>query len=105
MTFTKNKEYSKSMIKAPRNSAKTCPKLIRTSKQYRKFCSGIPVVKFGQVPHLEQTFVCRVDVQLILKNIRRNKKVYTKCKCDKIPEVDYPKYAKYPKHPLIDLKM
>ena len=32
MRFTKNKEYSKSTIKAPRNSAKTCPNLTKTSK-------------------------------------------------------------------------
>ena len=38
--------------------------------------------------YLEQTFVCRVDIQLIFKNIRRNKKVYTKCKSEKIPEAD-----------------
>ena len=38
--------------------------------------------------YLERTFVCRVDVQLIFKNVRRNKKVYTKCKSEKIPEAD-----------------
>ena len=38
--------------------------------------------------HLEQTFVCRFDIQLIFKNVRRNKKVYTKCKSEKIPEAD-----------------
>ena len=32
--------------------------------------------------------MCRVDVQLIFKNVRRNKKVYTKCKLKKIPEAD-----------------
>ena len=32
--------------------------------------------------------MCRVDVQLIFKNVRRNKKVYTKCKSKKIPEAD-----------------
>ena len=30
--------------------------------------------------------MCRVDVQLIFKNVRRNEKVYTKCKSEKIPE-------------------
>ena len=38
---------------------------------------------------LEQTFVCRVDVHVIFtvfKNVRRNKKVYTKCKSEKTPE-------------------
>ena len=29
-----------------------------------------------------------IDVQLIFKNPRRNKKVYTKCKSEKIPEAD-----------------
>ena len=37
---------------------------------------------------LEQTFVCRDDFQLIFKNVARNKKVHTKCKSEKIPEVD-----------------
>ena len=36
--------------------------------------------------YLEQTFVCRVDVRLIFKNVRRNKKAYTKRKSDKIRE-------------------
>ena len=30
MTFTINKEYSKSAIKAPRKSTKACPKLTKT---------------------------------------------------------------------------
>ena len=34
--------------------------------------------------YLEHTFVCRV-VQLLFKNVMRNKKVYT-CKSEKIPE-------------------
>ena len=38
--------------------------------------------------YLEQTFVCRVNVQLIFKNVRRNKKVYAKCKFEKIPYAD-----------------
>ena len=38
--------------------------------------------------HLEQTFVCRVDLKLIFENVRRTKKVYTKCKSEKIPETD-----------------
>ena len=78
MTFTINKEYSKSTIKAPRNSAKTCTKLIKTSKRHERNCCAILVVKFGQVPsiYLEQTFVCRVE--LIFKNVRRNKKAYTR---------------------------
>ena len=38
--------------------------------------------------HLEQTFLCKADVQLIVKNVKRNKKAYTKCKSEKIPEAD-----------------
>ena len=38
--------------------------------------------------YLEQTIVYRVDIQLIFKNISRNKKVCTKCKSEKIPEAD-----------------
>ena len=61
-------------IKTPRNSAKTCPKLTKTSKRYDKHRFGILLVKFGQVPHpfqwasimeLEQAFVFIVEVQLI----------------------------------------
>ena len=32
--------------------------------------------------YLKQAFACRIDVQLIFKNVRRNKKVYTKCKSE-----------------------
>ena len=85
MTFTINKKYSKSTIKAPRNSAKTSIKLTKTSKRHdRHDCFQI----WTRSVYLEQTFVCRVDVQLIFKNVRRNKKVYTKCKSEKIPEAD-----------------
>ena len=52
MPFTINKEYSESTMKAQRNSAKTSPKLTKTH------VSSI---------YPEQTFVCRVDVQLVLK--------------------------------------
>ena len=38
--------------------------------------------------YLEQTFVCRVDAQLIFDNLRRNKKVYAQCKFEKIPKAD-----------------
>ena len=48
MTFTINKGYSNSTITASSNSAKTCPKLTKTSKRYDKYCCGIFVVKFGQ---------------------------------------------------------
>ena len=51
MTFKINKEYSKSTIKARRNSAKICTKLTKTSKRQDKHCCGILVVKFGQVSH------------------------------------------------------
>ena len=50
MTFTINKEYFKSTIKALRNSAKTFPKLTKTSKQHDRHYCGIPVVKLEQVP-------------------------------------------------------
>ena len=33
--------------------------------------------------YLEQTFVGRVDVQLIFENVGRNKRVYNKCKSEK----------------------
>ena len=36
----------------------------------------------------EQTFACRVDAQLIFKNVKRNKKVYTKYKSEIIPNAD-----------------
>ena len=48
--------------------------------------------------YLEQTFVCKVDVRLIFKNVRRNKKAY-------IPNVNLTKYARKIQHPVIDLKM
>ena len=32
--------------------------------------------------------VCRVDVLLLFKNARRRKKVYNKCKSEKIPKAD-----------------
>ena len=38
--------------------------------------------------YFEQIFVCRVDVQLTFKNVRRNEKVYTKYESEKIPEAD-----------------
>ena len=54
------------------------PKLTKTSKRHDRHCCGTPVVK--------QTFVCRVP--LIFKNVRRKKKVYNKCKSEKIPKAD-----------------
>ena len=85
MTFTINKEYSKSTIKAPKNSAKTTPKLSKTLKQHDKHCCVIVLSNLGRSnthynassTYLEQAFICRVDVQLIFKNARRNKKAYT----------------------------
>ena len=83
-------------MKVPRNSAKTCPKLKKTEND----TTDIVVVSLlsnldrshtqfnASSIYLEQTFVCIVDVQLIFKNTRRNKKVYTKCKSEKIPEAD-----------------
>ena len=93
MTFTTSKEYSKSTIKAPRDSTKTCPRLSKASKQHERHCCRIPVVNLNRSYrqgndssiYREQTFVCRVDVQLILK---RNKKIYTKCKPGKIHKAD-----------------
>ena len=64
------------MIEAPRKSAKTCQNLTKTSKRHDRVCCGTPVVK--------PTFMCRVDVSLIFKNVRRRKKVYNKSKSEKI---------------------
>ena len=80
MTFTINKQYSKTTIKAPRNSASFCPKLSKTSKRLDKHCCGITVV-----------------ITLTFKNVRRRKKVYTKCKSEK--------YFRQIHHPVTDLKM
>ena len=66
--------------KVPRKSAKICPKLTKTSKRHDRHCCGIFFVK--------QTFVCRADVPLIFKNVRRRKKVYNKCKSDKKYKAD-----------------
>ena len=44
---------------------------------------------------LEQTFVSRVHVQLIFENVRRNRKLYTKCKSEKIPETDSSPYNRF----------
>ena len=49
MTFTINKEYSKS-TKASRKLKKTTP------KQLEKLSGGISVIKFGQVSHPMQFF-------------------------------------------------
>ena len=45
-----------------------------------RHCCGIPVVKLP--------IVYRVVVPLIFKNVRRRKKVYNKCKSEKIPKAD-----------------
>ena len=65
-------------MKVPRRSAKICPKLTKTSKRHDRHCCSIPVVK--------QTFVCRVDVPLVFKNVRRRKKIYNRGKSEKIPK-------------------
>ena len=44
---------------------------------------------------LKQTFVCRINVQSIFKNVRRNKSY--------IVNVNLKKYPKQIKHPVIDL--
>ena len=67
-------------MKVPRKSAKICPKLTKASKRHDRYCCGIPVVK--------QTFVYRVDVSLIFKNVRKREKVYNKCKSEKITKGD-----------------
>ena len=46
----------KSTTKAPRNSAKTYPKLPKTSERHDRHCCGIPVVKLGQVLHPVECF-------------------------------------------------
>ena len=38
--------------------------------------------------YLKETFECRVDVQVIGKKVRKNQKIYTKCKSEKICEAD-----------------
>ena len=82
MTFTINNEYSESTTQAPRNSTKICPKLTKSSKRHDNHCCGIPVANWDKFHtncntssiQLEQKFMCRVDVQLFFKNVRRNKK-------------------------------
>ena len=44
--------------------------------------------------YIEQKFVCRFDYELIFKNVRRNKKVYTKCKSKKITKADSARHDK-----------
>ena len=50
----------------------------------------------GSSIYFEQTFVCRVHGQLIFKNVRRNKKVYTNV------NQKYPRQIQYP---VIDFEM
>ena len=55
--------------------------LTKTSKWHDRHCGDIPVVK--------QTFVSKVDVPLIFKNVNNNvEKVNNKCKSEKIPKAD-----------------
>ena len=42
----------------------------------------------GSSWYLEQTLVSRVDAQLSSKNVRRNKKDYTKCRSEEMPEAN-----------------
>ena len=98
-----NKEYSKSTTKTLQNSAKTCPNLTT----FQQDISDILVVSLlpnldrshtqcmASSIYVEQKFVCKV--QLIFKNVRRNKKIYTKCKSEK--------YLSQIQHSTIDLKM
>ena len=46
---------------------------------------------------VKQTFVCRVDIPLILKNVTRRKKLYKKSKSKKNP--------RQIQHPTTDLQM
>ena len=88
----------KAKNKSTKKCAKACPKLKKTSKWHDRCNCGIPVVKSGQVRsdiqrnassiHIEHTFLCKVDVQLIFKSVKRNEKVYTKRKSEKITEAD-----------------
>ena len=48
--MTLNKEYSKSRMKSPWNSAKTSPKLTKTSKRYERHCFGIPCSQIWTCP-------------------------------------------------------
>ena len=41
-----------------------------------------------KVPSDRGPSMCTVLIQLICQNVRRNKKVYAKCKSGKIPDVD-----------------
>ena len=96
MTFPINKEYSKSAIKVPRNSAKTCPKLTKTSKWHDRHFYGIPVVNFGQMAHPVQcpwyipwTSICVQSMPSInFQKCQEKKKTCTDCKSEKISEVD-----------------
>ena len=56
MADTISKEYLKKTIKVPRNSAKTCSKITKTSKWHNRLCYGIPDVQPGQVPQSMQCF-------------------------------------------------
>ena len=79
MTFTINKEYSKSTIKAPRNSTKTLPKSENDMTEIF-FASLLSYLDSSHTKYnassiyLDQTSARRVNVQLIFKNIRGNKR-------------------------------
>ena len=92
MKFTINKEYSKSIIKAARNSEKTCQKFTKTSKRNDRHCFGIPVVKFGQVPHP----VHSVHPMLLVYISGETKR--------SILNVNLKKYPRQIQHPVIDAK-
>ena len=73
---------------------KHCGNLLKVSNEIKNYHCGIVVVSLlwdrsnsqcnASIMYLDQTF----DVQLIFKSVRRNKKVYTKCKSKKIHEAD-----------------
>ena len=76
MTLTINKEYSKSTIEAPRKTGPT-PSAMRLINTLNRN-------------------LCAVDVQLIFKNVRRNKK--------SILNVNLKSYSRQIQHPAVDLK-
>ena len=71
-----------------KSTKKKSKDLTKISKQHDRPCCGIPVVK--------ETFVCRVDVPSIFKNIRIRKTIIN---------VNLKKSLRQISHPVTDLKM
>ena len=84
------KEYSKSTIKAPRNKAKDLLKVNENLRPTWQALLQYPCFQNWTGPlhlyTLNRHLCTELEVQLIFQNIRRNKKVYTKCKSEKIPK-------------------